>query len=129
MNVTEASKFLAMVAAYDNRRVTEQAAQAWAGALPHIDPAEAWAAAQEHFATSTDYLLPAHITAGVRRAHEAKIREEAHHRQLGARADWLAPDLHDSDAVRTAKASIRRDIVRAHARWSGATAPARTGGS
>lgn len=58
---------LAYAAATDNREVTEEAARAWADVLDDtVTPADGKAAIIAHRRSSTDYLMPLHVNAGVR---------------------------------------------------------------
>jgi hypothetical protein len=58
---------LAYAAATDNREVTEEAARAWADVLDDVvTPADGKAAIIAHRRSSTDYLMPIHVNAGVR---------------------------------------------------------------
>jgi hypothetical protein len=62
-----AAVLLAYAAATDNRIITEEAARAWADVLDdHVTPADGKAAIIAHRRTSTDYLMPIHVNAGVR---------------------------------------------------------------
>jgi hypothetical protein len=59
---SEAAKVLATAKLVDNRQFDEATAIAWAQMLePSITLREAIAAVARHFATSTDYLMPAHV--------------------------------------------------------------------
>lgn len=58
---------LAYAAATDNREVTEEAARAWADVLDDtVTPRDGKAAIIAHRRSSTDYLMPIHVNAGVR---------------------------------------------------------------
>lgn len=58
---------LAYAAATDNREVTEEAARAWADVLDDtVTPTDGKAAIIAHRRSSTDYLMPLHVNAGVR---------------------------------------------------------------
>lgn len=68
-----AAALLAYAAATDNRNVTEEAARGWAAALDErVTPADGKAAIDTHRATSTDWLMPAHVNAEVRRIRKAR---------------------------------------------------------
>ncbi len=70
----EAAGLLAYAAATDNREVTETAAHAWAAALDDkVTPRDGKAAIDAHRSTSTDWLMPAHINAEVRRIRRARL--------------------------------------------------------
>jgi hypothetical protein len=64
---------LAYAAATDNREVTEEAARAWADVLDdHVTPGDGKAAIIAHRRSSTDYLMPIHVNAGVRAIRRAR---------------------------------------------------------
>ena len=76
MNPSDAAILLTIAAAHDNRTVGRTNAEAWAAALPDsLDLEEAKQAIHAHYGTSTDWLMPAHITAGVARIRRERIRE------------------------------------------------------
>lgn len=71
-----ASALLMYAAATDNRQPSEEAAIGWANALDEqVTLADGKAAIDRHRATSTDWLMPAHINTEVRRIR--KIRTDA----------------------------------------------------
>lgn len=64
---------LAYAAATDNREVTEEAARAWADVLDDtVTLADGKAAIIAHRRSSTDYLMPIHVNAGVRAIRKAR---------------------------------------------------------
>ncbi len=72
MNKMETARLLTAIAALDNRKVLEETVEAWYAVLhayPYSDAAEA---VRRHFEDSTEYLLPAHVKAGVRRLRESR---------------------------------------------------------
>lgn len=73
MNQSEAAVLLAMMAAYDRRTIGETDAMAWASALNDIRLEDAQFVANEHYRQSTDWLMPAHIVAGVKRLRRDRL--------------------------------------------------------
>lgn len=68
-----AAALLAYAAATDNREVNESAAAAWADILDeHVTLADGKQAIIAHRRTSTDYLMPIHVNAGVRAIRKAR---------------------------------------------------------
>lgn len=68
-----ASALLMYAAATDNRQPSEEAARAWAAALgDHVSITDGKAAIDAHRAVSTDWLMPAHINAEVRRIRKTR---------------------------------------------------------
>lgn len=63
MNRAETATLLALAAAFDRRTVGEADVAAWAAALRALPFAEARDAIVQHYATSTAWLMPGHITA------------------------------------------------------------------
>ncbi len=75
MTQTEVYELLVLASVVDNRIVTEATARVWHQAIGHLERQVAVEAMYDHFRKSTDYLLPGHITAGVRRVYERRDRE------------------------------------------------------
>ena len=70
---TVAAALLMYAAATDNRQPSAEAAIGWANALDErVNPEDGKAAIDAHRATSTDWLLPAHVNAEVRRIRKAR---------------------------------------------------------
>lgn len=67
MNKTDVAKLLTLVSAFDSRTVGIDTVEAWFPILEKIDAQQAVTVVRNHFATSTDYFMPAHITTGVER--------------------------------------------------------------
>ena len=67
MNQREVHQLLIEASAIDNRNVTDLTVKAWHPVLARFDYRDAVLAMREHFASSTDYLMPAHIAIGCRR--------------------------------------------------------------
>lgn len=68
-----ASALLMYAAATDNRQPSEEAAIGWANALDEqVTLADGKAAIDRHRATSTDWLMPAHINTEVRRIRKTR---------------------------------------------------------
>ncbi|WP_281640524.1 hypothetical protein [Aurantimicrobium minutum] len=65
MNKTEVAKLLTLVSAFDSRTVGVDTVEAWFPILEGISAEHALTAVRNHFATSTAYMMPAHITTGV----------------------------------------------------------------
>lgn len=75
MNTSDYGDLLRACAFYDNRKVTTQAALAWAHAIhPDITKADALKAIAEHHAESTDYIGPAHINQRVRAIRRERLQ-------------------------------------------------------
>lgn len=75
MTPAEAQVLIAMAAAYDNRKPDPDAAKAWAAALDGLPFDDCRAVVIQHYRTSTDWLMPATIRAGVRRIRNKRIDE------------------------------------------------------
>jgi hypothetical protein len=70
---TVAAALLMYAAATDNRQPSAEAAIGWANALDErVNPEDGKAAIDTHRSTSTDWLLPAHVNAEVRRLRKAR---------------------------------------------------------
>lgn len=73
MNRAETGRLLTKAAMIDNREVTPALVAAWHELLEDVDYADAVQALKHHRATSTEYLVPAHILAGVRRIRADRL--------------------------------------------------------
>lgn len=80
MTPAEAGVLLAGISKFDNRKPgtpdeAELTATLWAQALHDIPLADAGQAVTQHFATSTEYLMPAHIRTAVKRIRDKRIHD------------------------------------------------------
>ncbi|MBN7792514.1 hypothetical protein [Microbacterium esteraromaticum] len=73
MNRPEVAQLLTLASLVDNRSVTDEVCLMWHRLVGHVDYDVAAEALQAHFAGSTEYLLPAHITAYARAARQAAL--------------------------------------------------------
>lgn len=89
MNVAETAKVLTLIQIVDRRVVDEATVAAWHDLIGHLDFTDACEAVRAHRRASTEYLLPAHIVAGVRGIRAAR---------LAAHPDPL-PDVDPDDVV------------------------------
>lgn len=67
MNVDQVTALLARIQVLDNRQVDQLTIEAWTPLMSRLDYAEAVEAVNIHFRTTSEYLQPAHIVAGVKR--------------------------------------------------------------
>ena len=72
MNKLEVAKLLTAASAIDNRKIQDETVEAWYAVLHAYDYADCAEAVRQHFEESTEYLLPAHVRAGVRRVRELR---------------------------------------------------------
>jgi len=72
MTRSEMAKVLAKIQLGDNRQVDALVLEEWFDTLGHLLFVDAIAAVTEHRRTTSDWLTPAHIVAGVRRVKEAR---------------------------------------------------------
>jgi len=75
MTPTEAAALLAIAAAYDNRQPNPETAQAWALALDGLRFEDCRDAIVRHFQTSTDWVMPPHVIAEVKRIRSKRITD------------------------------------------------------
>lgn len=102
MNVTEAGTLLAHISAYDNRNFNEFVAVTWHGIVGRYQFEEARQAVDEHFSTSTEYLLPAHLI----RLIKSKRRFRLTH------FDAIDPNRTDGADIAT-ELAVRRQLTEA----------------
>jgi hypothetical protein len=74
VNLEQTHGLLTLIAAFDNRRFDDVTVIAWQQVLAAEDPAHCRTAVIEHFRTSTDYLMPAHVVEGAERARREHLR-------------------------------------------------------
>ena len=72
MNKTEVAKLLTIASSIDNRNVNEVAIEGWYAVLHTLPFEDAANAVRQHFEDSTEYLLPAHVKAGVKRIRQLR---------------------------------------------------------
>lgn len=73
MTPAEAAALLGIAAAFDNRKPDPDAAQAWAIALNDLRFADCRDAIVEHYRRSSDWLMPEHVIAGVKRIRRNRV--------------------------------------------------------
>lgn len=71
MNIAQTAEVLAAVQLYDARKIDEATIKAWHRMLADYSLSDCLAAIEEHFKTSTDWMLPAHI---IRRVKSVRAR-------------------------------------------------------
>ena len=110
MNADAVVDFVSAIVAYDNREPTRAALAAWQESATRgrwtLD--EALDALHEHYAVSTEFVMPGHITSRVRAArrdqHEREVAERmTQPPELPAAGYRMSPDLqavHDDANVR-----------------------------
>lgn len=69
----EAAVLLATAASFDNRQQNSAATQAWAEALKDVDFSDAQHAIVDHYRTSSTWIMPSDIVAGVKAIEAARI--------------------------------------------------------
>lgn len=65
MNIAETTQALALAQAFDNRTVGEVNIRAWFSVLFRADADDVMAAIRDHYAGTTEWIMPAHILAAV----------------------------------------------------------------
>lgn len=75
MTPAEAQVLLSMASAFDNRKPDADAAKAWAAALDDLRFEDCRVVLIDHFKTSTEWLMPAMIRAGVKRIRSKRIED------------------------------------------------------
>lgn len=75
VNTQEAAALLSVAAAFDNRKPDPDAATAWAAALDGLRFVDCRDAIVAHYRTSSDWLMPQMVIAGVKRIRTKRIHE------------------------------------------------------
>ncbi|PRI11906.1 hypothetical protein [Leucobacter massiliensis] len=65
MKKSEVAKLLAIVSAFDHRRVAAEHVEAWAAVIGHLPFGDAEEAVRRHLQTSHEWLMPVHVVEGV----------------------------------------------------------------
>lgn len=89
MNRQQVAQVLTLASLVDNRSVTDESARMWHDVIGHVDYEVAVEAIRAHFAESTAWLLPAHITQYAR-AEKLKALPST----MSAARPECAPDAH-----------------------------------
>lgn len=76
MNITETTNALALAQAFDNRTVGEVNIRAWHSVLSEEDATDVMTAIRDHYAGTTEWIMPAHILKGVREMAARRERAE-----------------------------------------------------
>lgn len=66
MNLSQTARLLSTVASFNNRTVGETDVVAWQSVLSDVDLADAERAVRDHYAESTEWIMPAHVRRAVR---------------------------------------------------------------
>ena len=77
MSREEMARLLAKIQLGDNRTVTALTLSDWLETVGHLDYRDAYEAVVEHRRNSTEYLMPAHVVRGARKARAARERAQA----------------------------------------------------
>lgn len=77
MNIQETALVVGKIAVYDKRTFTEETVLAWHDVIGDLNYHDCLDAVTEHFRSSGDYLLPAHIRRTAKRYQEARELEQA----------------------------------------------------
>lgn len=102
MNLAETHDLLTLIAAYDNRRFDDATVLAWHPILASATFEDCRTAVTRHFATSTEYLMPAHVNRG---AIEIRNRRATQRETL----DRLAIE---QDPERRDRTEATKDLIR-----------------
>jgi hypothetical protein len=81
---SEVAQLLAKAALIDNRKIDAATVETWHELIGHVDYDTAMAALTIHRRTSSEYLLPSHIIANLRKAREKQTIAEAKARAITA---------------------------------------------
>ena len=73
MNRPDTARLLAVIAAFDRRTVGESDVIAWAEVLGDADPEECVAAVRNHFALTSEWLMPSHVLDYVRLLRQREV--------------------------------------------------------
>ncbi len=100
MDIQQTAQLVALIQIGDNRRVDRAVIAAWHDLVQDLPLDDALEAVRVHRRESTDYLLPAHVIAGVKRLRGARL----------AAAEPPMPDV-DPDDVAAYQARRRQMLA------------------
>ncbi len=103
MNIAETHDLLTFIAVFDNRRFDDATVLAWHPIFADVPFDDCRTAVTQHFATSSDYLLPVHIRRGADDLdrERRRIRREAGER-LAIESEASDPTRYDRSEEVTA---------------------------
>lgn len=101
--LADAYELLAVAQSFNGRKVADLDAEAWRRALHGLRLEDCKQAVIEHFTVSTEWLMPAHVRAGVGRIRKARLEQRAY--------DWV-PDADPDDPIAYQRA-LRSETARA----------------
>ena len=113
MNSDEVTMLLTRIQVLDNRQVDRLTIEAWTPLMEDIDYSEAVDAVNKHFHTSTAYLVPAHIVAGV-----VAARNDRAERQLEPSTPGVPKPANYDAMVRAAQDAVHAEVAQGHTRGS-----------
>lgn len=102
MDISGTSRVVALIALGDRRHVDDETLLHWHDVIGDLDERDALQAVRDHRKTSTEYLMPAHVRAGVRGIRRARL----------AAIGPVLPDV-DPDDVQAYQARRRELLARA----------------
>lgn len=82
METREAFQLLTLASARDGRTVDAAVAAVWADDLSDVALPDAVAAARDHYRESSDWLMPAHVRAGIARIARQREIEASRQRAM-----------------------------------------------
>lgn len=88
--LADAYELLAVAQSFDRRTVGDFDAEGWRRAMHGLQLEDAKQAVVEHFTTSTDWLMPAHVRDGVKRIRKDRLERRAF--------DWV-PDADPDNPI------------------------------
>lgn len=89
MNIQQTAAVLTKIQLIDNRQVDTLTLNEWHDAIGHLDYEDALEAVRMHRRESTAWLLPAHVTAGVRVVRAARADEARRSRPVPELPGWI----------------------------------------
>lgn len=124
MRLSEAGELIALISAYDNRKMSEEVSAAWFDLLNPYTLAEAKHAVKKHFHESTEYLMPAHVVRIIKAERKARLAKVG--TIVASRADMVdaGSELATTKALSKALASGAltpeqyEDYVRGETPWA-----------
>ncbi len=101
MTPADAAELLSLAAAFDRRTIGEADARAWASTLSGLAKDDCAEAIRQHFAVTTEWLMPAHVRRGANIIRSARLRSVA--------SDEIEPaDVDPNDVAAYLAATKRR---------------------
>ena len=100
MKPHQMADLLNLISSTDGRNLTQQMPVAWMEIIGDLDFEDSKAAVVDHFQSSTEWLMPAHVRAGVKRIRDKRL--------TAVGVDYIYPNRADDEIDMI---GVRRELI------------------